>query len=64
MKTQFLSLEVLAATLGLPQAYLRNLAKQGQIPHLDVNGRMRFHEAEVREALSNLSKRRVITHAE
>jgi len=56
MTKQYLSLEALAATLGLPQKYIKNLAQQGQIPFLNVNGRKRFCEPEVRDALSELSK--------
>ena len=56
MKSQYLSLEALAATLGLPQGYLRNLASEGQIPFLDVNGRKRFYEEDVRDALKKMTK--------
>tara|TARA_Y100000310_G_scaffold213286_1_gene214190 strand:+ start:1797 stop:1991 length:195 start_codon:yes stop_codon:yes gene_type:complete len=57
MRTQYLSLEALAATLGLPQKYLRELADQGEIPYLSVSGRMRFNEREVRSALSVISRK-------
>jgi len=56
MKTQYLSLEALAAVLGLPQNYLRQLAKQKRIPSLKVGGRMRFQESEVREALVKIAR--------
>ena len=57
MKMQYLSLEALSATLGLPHQYLRNLAAEGHIPFLDVNGRKRFSEREVREALASLAQK-------
>ena len=56
MKTQYLSLERLSAILNLPQSYLRKLAKQKQIPFLDVSGRMRFQEKDVREALTKMAE--------
>ena len=56
MKTQYLSLERLAAVLNLPKSYLRKLAKQKQIPFLDVSGRMRFQEKDVREALTKMAE--------
>ena len=57
MVTGYLSLEALAARLNLPQRYLRDLAADKVIPYLDVNGRLRFCEPEVREALSNLAQK-------
>lgn len=56
MKTQYLSLEVLASVLGLPKSYLRQLTKQKQIPSLKVGGRMRFQESDVRDALSKMAQ--------
>lgn len=58
MKTQYLSLEALAAVLSLPQNYLRKLAKQKQIPSLKVGNRMKFQESEVREALAKMAKKK------
>lgn len=51
----YLPLEALAARLSLPIGYLRKLAKTRIIPCLDVNGRLRFLESEVRKALSDLA---------
>jgi excisionase family DNA binding protein len=55
MFTEYLTLESLAATLHLPQKYLRELTEQGEIPCLFVSRRMRFDEGDVRKALSVLS---------
>lgn len=55
MKTTYLPLEALASILNLPQSYLRKLAKQKLIPFLDVSGRMRFQESDVREALTKMA---------
>jgi hypothetical protein len=57
MKTQYLSLEALAATLNLPQKYIRELAVEGEVPCLSVSGRLRFDEGDVRSALSAISHR-------
>ena len=51
MTTAYTSLDGLATALGLPRTYLRELADEGQIPFLDVRGRRRFSEPQVREAL-------------
>jgi hypothetical protein len=55
---EYLPLEALAATLGLPSKFLRGLAGRGDIPALDVNGRLRFDESAVREALTKLASRK------
>jgi excisionase family DNA binding protein len=55
MQTAIHSLESLAATLGLPKRYLRDLADKGQIPVIEVNGRQRFIEDSVVEALRSLA---------
>ncbi len=55
MTTEYISLDVLAVALGLPRGYLQNLATTGHIPFLDVNGRKRFDEQQVREALTGLA---------
>ena len=47
----YIPLDALATRLGLPRTYLRNLAKEKLIPCLNVNGRLRFDEGSVREAL-------------
>lgn len=58
MNEEYISLEALAATLGLPQTFLRRLADQREIPSLNVNGRLRFDEGEVREALNRIAASR------
>ena len=55
MKSQYIPLDALSATLGLPRNYLRALAMKGDIPHLNVNGRMRFSERQVREKLDAIA---------
>lgn len=57
MASEYISLEVLAATLGLPPRYLRSMAIRGEIPHLNVNGRRRFNEDQVRAALERIAER-------
>ncbi|HUT30840.1 MAG TPA: hypothetical protein VMX13_13695 [Sedimentisphaerales bacterium] len=52
----YIPLDSLATRLGLPKKYLKQLAEAGDIPCLDVNGRSRFNEAEVRVALSSLAQ--------
>ena len=52
-RISYISLEALSATLGLPKAYLKNLADSGEIPCLDVNGRRRFNRQAVRETLDS-----------
>jgi len=56
-KFYFVSLEALAAELGLPQAYLRRLAADGKIPSLNVSGRLRFNPSAVGDALTELSRK-------
>ena len=53
--SEYLPLDALAAALNLPRPYLRRLAREGRIPALNVNGRLRFDEAQVREALRRLA---------
>jgi len=57
--TEYISLDALAASLGLPRTYLRRLATEKVIPALDVSGRLRFDEEAVRSALVRLSRRPV-----
>ena len=52
---EYISLDALAASLGLPRTYLRRLATEGTIPVLQVSGRLRFDEKAVREALRVLA---------
>lgn len=54
--TEFISLEALSVTLGLPRKYLRELSDTGKIPHLNVNGRLRFNAAQVRHALVEMAQ--------
>ncbi len=51
MDTSYISLDVLAARLGLPKPFLREQARRGLIPCLMVGGKMRFEESSVRDAL-------------
>ena len=58
MKTvRYISLEALAATLKLPQKFLRELVAKQQIPYLNVNGRLRFNIVAVEQTLDELAKR-------
>ena len=52
---KYISIEVLAAQLSLPQKYLRELSRQGKIPGLNVNGRLRYNPQLVQKALDNLA---------
>lgn len=52
---EYISLEILATKLNLPQSYLRNLVANHQIPALNVNGRLRFNFEAVKEALADLA---------
>ncbi|HUU31356.1 MAG TPA: excisionase family DNA-binding protein [Phycisphaerae bacterium] len=55
----FLNLRSLASALGLPRAYLRDLADRGLIPTLRIGRLRRFDAAAVRKAVKNLSSCRV-----
>ncbi len=55
MKAKYTSLEGLAASLGLPRRYLRDLARRRLIPFLNVSGRLRFDESAVRSALERIA---------
>lgn len=57
--TTYCSLEALAATFQLPQYFLRELALRGDIPALNVNGRLRFNPVEVQNALDELARKKV-----
>jgi hypothetical protein len=52
----YCSLEALAATLQLPQKFLRDLAHKGDIPSLNINGRFRFNPLQVQETLDRLAE--------
>ena len=56
--SEYLPLDALAAALNLSRPYLRRLAREGRIPSLNVNGRLRFDEAQVRAALRRLAEGR------
>jgi excisionase family DNA binding protein len=52
----YITLETLATRLSLPQKFLKQLAHNNEIPFLNVNGRLRFCEADVKVALSSLAQ--------
>lgn len=54
--TEFISLSRLSNRLGLPEAYLKNLAASGTIPSLNINDRLRFNPEAVRQALDRLAE--------
>ena len=54
----YISLEVLAAKVGLPKAYLKELTAKGLIPSLNVSGRLRFNPDAVKAALNELAAKR------
>lgn len=61
MSSDYLSLEALAVTLSLPQTYLKRLIDSGKLPYIDTgNGRKRFQESAVREALSQMEQEAVV----
>jgi hypothetical protein len=55
METKFIGLSLLAQNLGLPSAYLRDLATTGKIPSLNVCGKLRFDPDAVERALGELA---------
>lgn len=59
MQFTYVSLEALAAILGLPKPYLKQLMVKGAIPYLNVNGRSRFNPATVQQALAELASKGV-----
>lgn len=52
---EYISLSHLTRKLRLPKLYIQQQAKAGIIPHLNINGRMRFQEQTVRQALDKLA---------
>jgi len=48
--------------LNLPEKFLRTLAENGGIPCLNVNGRFRFDEHQVRDALNRQASQRVMSN--
>lgn len=58
MITDYISLECLALQLALPKAYLKRLVDAGKLPYIDTgNGRLRFQEQAVRQALDKLAEK-------
>ena len=58
MIKDYLSLECLALQLALPKTYLRRLVDSGKLPYIDTgNGRLRFQEQAVRQALDKLAEK-------
>lgn len=64
MRHAYLSLDVLAARLSLPQWFLEEEARQGRIPCLRVGERVRFDEDAVAAALRRQSNRAGPRHAD
>jgi len=56
---EYVSLDHLAGSLGLPKRYLAGLAESGAIPALRAGHRMRFRVDEVSESLRELARRSV-----
>ena len=54
-ESSFISLSALSGRLSLPESFLKNLADEGKIPFLTVNGRRRFNPRAVDKALSLLA---------
>jgi len=54
-QTKYITLGAMAEAVGLPRAYLRELAKSKQIPSLKVKGRRRFNPIAVDKALATLA---------
>jgi excisionase family DNA binding protein len=52
----YLSLELLAIKLNLPQGYIRRLADRNLIPFLLVGGRKRVNPEQVRAALDKIAQ--------
>jgi len=55
-ENEYISLASVSARLNLPETYLRKLVDDKLIPHLNINGRMRFQEQAVRDALSDIEQ--------
>ena len=54
-ESTFVSLDHLAARLGLPSTYLKRLAERRAVPCLRVSGRMKFNPLEVQQALDRMA---------
>lgn len=57
LKNNYISLSSLVTRLGLPKKFLNRLAYVGDIPSLNVDGRLRFDEGAVRSALAKRAGR-------
>jgi hypothetical protein len=57
---EYISLNKLSNCLELPATYLKDLAKKGSIPALNVNGRLRFNPESVQLALDDLAAKKSI----
>ena len=55
---EYIALSSLATKLNLPCHFLKRLAENGEIPSLNVNGRLRFNPEAVRQSLDNLAEKR------
>jgi hypothetical protein len=55
IENTFISLDHLAARLGLPKTYLKQLAEKRSVPYLLVSGRMRFNPVQVQDALDRIA---------
>lgn len=53
----YISIHFLSANLGLPKEFLKQLANANTIPSLIVNGKLKFVEQDVRDALREIAKR-------
>jgi len=57
MIMDYINLECLALNLSLPKTYLKRLVDSGKLPYIDTgNGRKRFQEKAVREALTRIER--------
>lgn len=53
---EYVSLETMSAMANLPQAFIKTLAKNNDLPALCVNGRLRFNPQAVQTALDKLAE--------
>jgi excisionase family DNA binding protein len=60
MAKKYENLKSISQYLGLPPRYIRLLAETGEIPFLNVGGRLRFNADAVRKALDILAAMRVL----
>ena len=57
MEKTYCNLNSLSKKLNLPKTYLKRLTKNGLIPSLNVNGRLRFNPSAVEIALDQLASK-------